>query len=124
MIRIFQSVIVALLVGMAACASATSGSGSGTSIPVHVENEARSDLDVTALIGQQEIRLGRAQVGQTGRFRLSTAMLTATPYAFAVRLVARDGTGTFTTPVLTVHEGQGVYIDAGPTLNSSRYNVR
>jgi hypothetical protein len=89
-----------------------------------VENNTRADLDVSILANNQELRVGRVQMGDTGRLRAPAAALRTPPYSFAVRLVARDGTGSYTTPALNVLGGQDVYIDAGPTLGSSRFEVR
>ena len=119
--------LIALGATAAACASATSDSDAGSGAPavvVEVENGSRFDVDVSALIGPQEIRLGRAQLGDTGRFRIAPALLPASPYAFAIKLVARTGGATYTTPILTVREGQSVHLDTGPSLGNTRFTIR
>lgn len=118
-----------LLLGLtlAGCAStgATGGQESDSEeVYVQVDNQARADLDVSVLVTGQEIRLGRVQIGDQRRLYISSAVLRTPPYSFAIRLIARDGTGTYTTPPMLVREGQNVVIEASPTLSSSRYTVR
>lgn len=114
------------LLAPAACATTAGedGAESTTRVMIEVENSARADLDVSILSGGQELRLGRVQLGDTGRFRAPATLLRNPPFSFSVRLVARDGTGTYLTPQLNVREGQNVQLYASPTLSSSRFEVR
>lgn len=111
----------------AACASG-GAAGSDTAdterVFVNVENSARADLDVSVIGYGQSIRLGRVQLGDQRRFRMPSAFLRRSPYSFAIELVARDGSGTYSTPQMLVRQGQNVYIDATPTLSSSHFEVR
>jgi hypothetical protein len=118
--------LFAVVTLVAGCAATGSGGQSGTvaGVMVEVDNATTSALEVTVVLDQTETRLGRTQIGDTARFRVPATLLQAPPYYFAIRLVARDGTGSFTTPILTVQDGQRVYIDAGPTLSTSRFSVR
>lgn len=126
--RAARSVLLPFLFLLAPAACATTGSGEDggediTPVMIQVENSARADLDVRILSGGQELRLGRVQLGDTGRFRAPATLLRSPPYSFSVRLIARDGTGTYTTPQLNVREGQNVRLYASPTLSSSRWVV-
>lgn len=119
-----------LFLALVAAACATAGETGADAedgpdrVDVEIDNSARADLDVSVLSGGQELRLGRVQMGDRQRFRVPAPVLRSPPYSFTVRLVARDGTGTYTTPQLVVNEGQDVYIDASPTLSGSRFTVR
>lgn len=125
--RLFRGALFLVLALAAACAS-TGESGAAESdserVFIDVENSARADLDVSILRGGQEIRLGRVQIGDERRFRAPAAFLRSPPYNFSVRLTARDGSGSYTTPDLNVQQGQNVYIEASPTLPGSRFTVR
>lgn len=121
------AVLLALASIPAACASAGeagSDNPDAERVFVNVENSARADLDVSVIGYGQSIRLGRVQLGDQRRFRVPSAFLRTPPYSFSVEVVARDGSGSYTTPVLLVRQGLNVYIDATPTLPSSRFEVR
>jgi hypothetical protein len=119
------SLFLALTAAACASTAATGEEGTGAAtVYVNVDNSARADLEVSILSGGQELRLGRVQVGDDQRFRVPAPVLRSPPYSFSVRLVARDGTGDWTTPSLVVNEGQNVYLDASPNLPSSRFTVR
>ena len=127
MYRFIRGTHFLVLAFVAACASAGQTGGAETDaevVFVDVENDARADLDVSLVRGGQDIRLGRVQVGDQRRFRTPSAFLRTAPYSFAVRIVARDGSGSYTTPSLLVQQGQNVYIEASPTLPSSQFSVR
>lgn len=127
MYRFTRGTLFLALAFVAACASAGQTGGAGTDAEVvfiDVENDARADLDVSLVRSGQDIRLGRVQVGDQRRFRAPSAFLRSAPYSFAVRIVARDGSGSYTTPSLLVQRGQNVYIEASPTLPSSQFSVR
>ena len=117
-----------LVVAVAAAACATTENGDGASqtaqVYVQVQNDARADLQVSLVTDGQELRIGRVQLGDRRRFRVPAPVLREPPYAFAVRVVARDGSGSYTTPRLNVPQGQNVYIEASATLQSSRFSVR
>ena len=121
--------ILLLAAAPAACAT-TAGSGgqdqdtTTDAVYVEVENDARFDLEVSVTARGQEVRVGRVQIGDQRQFRVPAPFLNDPPYAFAVRLVARVGSNSYLTPQLTVPEGQNVYIEASPTLQSSRFSVR
>jgi hypothetical protein len=122
------AVLLALASFPAACASAGEAGGSDSPdaerVFVSVENSARADLEVSVIGYGQTIRLGRVQLGDQRQFRVPSAFLRTPPYSFSVEVVARDGSGAYTTPVLLVRRGQNVSVDASPTLSSSRFEVR
>lgn len=124
----FPAILPILLAALvAACASAAGGGQeeeNTSTVYVNVENSASADVDVSLTRGGQTLRIGRVQVGDQRRFRVPSAFLVAPPYSFLVEVIARDGTGRYTTPSLVVHEGQTVYIEASRTLSTSRYTVR
>ena len=126
--RLTNYVLVALAAAvLPACAATTGGAATETSadrVYVEVENDARFDLEVSVTGRGQELRIGRVQIGEQRRLRVPTSFLGEAPYAFAVRLVPRVGQDSYLTPQLNVPEGQNVYIEASPTLQSSRYTVR
>lgn len=119
------ALLLFLLLAPLACATAAEDGQEATGrVYVQVENSARADLSVSIYSGGQELRLGRVQVGDDQRFYVPAPVLRSAPYSFAVRLIARDGSGEYTTPALVVNQGQNVHIDASPTLSSSRFTVR
>lgn len=125
--RTVRNALLLFLLAPAACATTGTGENGAEETPrvmIQVENSARADLDVSILSGGQELRLGRVQLGDTGRFRAPATLLRSPPFSFSVRLVARDGTGTYTTPQMIVREGQNVRLYASPTLSSSRFEIR
>lgn len=128
MTSLFRAALLTLLAVFAtACASAgTSGESDTTADPVYVnvDNSARSDVDVSVRAGGQNLRLGRVQIGEDRGLRVPDTFLRSAPYSFAVEVVARDGTGSYTTPSLVLNQGQDVYIEVSPTLSASRYTVR
>lgn len=122
-----KHVLVALAAAaLAACATTAGGGGETTAdqVYVEVENDARFDLEVSVAGRGQELRIGRVQIGEQRRLRVPASFLGEPPYGFAVRLVPRVGHDSYMTPQLNVLEGQDVYIEASPTLQSSRYSVR
>ena len=126
--RLTRYLMVLLVAAVPAACASTAGSGDqGTTadrVYVEVENDARFDLEVSVTARGQEVRVGRVQIGDRRRFRVPAPFLVDPPYAFAVRLVSRVGSEAYMTPQLTVPEGQDVYIEASPTLQSSRFSVR
>jgi hypothetical protein len=122
-----RAILLFMALGTAACASTAQDgpdASSSARVYVNVDSSARAELDVSLHSGGQVLRLGRVQMGDHQRFRVPAPVLRDAPYSFAIRLVARDGTGDFTTPALIVNEGQNVFIDASLTLSSSRFSVR
>ncbi|MFW6205746.1 MAG: hypothetical protein ACOC5I_00775 [Gemmatimonadota bacterium] len=116
-----------IVLAAAGCASTGEPETTGSEdarVYVEVENDTHADLDIRLLARGQTIRLGRIHVGDTQRLRVPPTILDAAPYEFAVHVVARDGTGTYTTPVLTVPDGQNVHIMTRSTLSTSRFAVR
>ena len=126
--RSTRYLLVLLLAAAPAACATTAGSGDQSTttdrVYVEVENDARFDLEVSVTARGQEVRIGRVQIGDERRFRVPAPLLNEPPYAFAVRLVSRVGSSSYLTPQLTVPEGQNVYIEASPTLQSSRFFIR
>jgi len=91
-------------------------------IPVHIKNENFLDMNVYAVIDGVARRLGMVTGNGAGDFKINWSVAYGQP--IVMRAVPIGGTGSITSPALSVGEGQEIEFKIGSTFRQSTAIVR